>query len=88
MSGSTHSDQLAVIHVEGMHCHSCEKLIQRAVNQVEGVREVEVDFNSGLASVLFDSSLANVRQLVQAIQSAGYQTGNFTTQRADPIGQS
>jgi uncharacterized protein len=88
MSSTTRSDQLAVIHVEGMHCHSCEKSIQRAVSQIEGVQEVEVDFNSGLASVLLDSSIANVRQIIQAIQSAGYQTGNFSTQQANPIGQS
>src|ERR1700722_19200658 len=49
-------DQLAIIRIEGMHCHKCEQTIQRAMLRHEGVHEVEVDFASGQASVLFDRS--------------------------------
>ena len=74
-------DQLAIIRIEGMHCHKCEQTIQRAMLRHEGVHEVEVDFASGQASVLFDRSAVDVKQLVQSIQDAGYRTTGVTQKR-------
>ena len=56
-------DQFALIRIEGMHCHKCEKAIQKSMLQHPGVHEVEVDFASGQASVLFDSQRVTVKQL-------------------------
>jgi copper chaperone CopZ len=67
------ADQLAVIRIDGMHCHRCEVRIQKALSEIPGVHEAEVDFNSRQASVLFDRAGVNVKQLVQAIQEAGYE---------------
>lgn len=73
MAHDISADQLAVIRIEGMHCHRCEVRIQKALAQIAGVHEAEVDFNSGQASVLFDRSQTGVAQLVQVIGDAGYQ---------------
>ena len=64
-------DQLALIRIEGMHCHKCEKAIQKSMLQHPGVHEVEVDFASGQASVLFDSKRVSVKQLTQSVSEAG-----------------
>ena len=78
MSTDVSRDQLVLIRIEGMHCHKCEQAIQRALQKHPGVHEVEVDFNSGLASVLFDRGRVNVGQLIESVNQAGYQTAGFT----------
>ena len=60
-------DQLALIRIEGMHCHKCEASIQKALSANEGVHEVEVDFASGQASVLFDRGSVTVKQLMKSV---------------------
>jgi copper chaperone CopZ len=71
-------DQLAVIKIEGMHCHRCEQSIQKALASQPGVREVEVDFPSGQASILFDKDRVSVRQLMDVVTDAGYRASGFT----------
>lgn len=65
-------DSLLVTHVDGMHCHRCEEAIVKAVSALGGVREVEVDFATGQASVLFDSRKVTAHQVIAAIEEAGY----------------
>jgi copper chaperone CopZ len=76
-------DQLALIRIEGMHCHKCEKSIQKILSALAGVHEVEVDFNSRQASVLYDRSAVTVSQLMETINNAGYHATGFTQQQAD-----
>ncbi len=78
MSHDVGSDQLAVIKVEGMHCHRCEQSVQKALEQFDGVHEVEVDFPTGQASVLFDKSAVSVAKLMEAVNQAGYRAAGFT----------
>src|SRR5262245_30710347 len=81
------SDQLAIIRIEGMHCHRCDQTIQKALLQHPGVHEVEVDFRSGQASVLYDDQQVKVKSLTAAISDAGYRVTGFTQRNADPASQ-
>jgi copper chaperone CopZ len=83
MSADVARDQLAVIRIEGMHCHKCEQAIQKALVSHPGVREVEVDFNSGQASVLFERGSVSVSGLMEAVNAAGYHATGFTQGQAD-----
>lgn len=78
MADDVARDQFAVIRIEGMHCHKCEESIQKALTAKPGVREVEVDFASGQASILFDQGSLTVKDLMEAINSAGYHASGFT----------
>jgi copper chaperone CopZ len=71
-------DQLAVIRVEGMHCHHCEQSIRKSLSSHQGVHEVEVDYNTGQVSVLFDPKNIVVRQLMESVTQAGYQATGYT----------
>jgi copper chaperone CopZ len=82
------NDQLAVILIEGMHCHTCEKAIQRALLKNAGVHEVEVDFNSGQASVLYRRGAVTVKQLMDTVSQAGYKATGFTQSHADQASHS
>ena len=77
------ADQLAIIRIEGMHCHKCEQTVQRSLMQHDGVHEVEVDFNSAQASILYDHGQVSVKTLADAITEAGYKVNGFTTRHAD-----
>ena len=83
MSSDVGRDQLALIRIEGMHCHKCEQRIQKELSRLPGVFEVEVDFNSGQASVLFDRSAVTIGQLMEAVNTAGYHAAGFTQGAAD-----
>jgi copper chaperone CopZ len=83
MSPDVTRDHLAVIRIEGMHCHKCEQGIQKALLKHPGVHEVEVDFASGQASILFDRDQVNVKNLVESINSAGYRAVGFTQGEAN-----
>jgi Cu+-exporting ATPase len=78
MPADVSRDQLAVIKIEGMHCHKCESTIQKALLAHSGVHEVEVDFASGQASVLFDRGSVTVKQLMASVNDAGYRATGFT----------
>jgi len=85
MADDVGRDQFAVIRIEGMHCHKCEQSIQRTLMTHQGVREVEVDFPTGQASILFDRDSVNVKQLMESINQAGYQATGFTMGQAGQL---
>ena len=89
MSMDVGRDQLVLIRIAGMHCHKCEQTIQKTLSRLPGVHEVEVDFNSGQASVLFQPNAVSISELMQAVSDAGYQATEFTTpQQAGHAGAS
>jgi copper chaperone CopZ len=71
-------DQLALIRIEGMHCHQCEEAIHKVLSAKPGVHEVEVDFNSRLASVLYDPGSVQISELMAGVNEAGYEAVSFT----------
>ena len=87
MSADVSRDQLALIRIEGMHCHKCEQTIRKALTQYPGVHEVEVDFPSGQASVLYDRDAVTVRQLTDSVNEAGYHVTGFSQQNPDQTTQ-
>ena len=82
MADNVGADQLVIIRIEGMHCHRCEQAIQKALTRRDGVHEVEVDFNSKQASVLYDHDKATIKDLTDAVTEAGYHVTGFTTRNA------
>ena len=78
MAEDVGGDQLVIIRIEGMHCHKCEVAIQKSLTRLPGVHEVEVDFNSGQASVLYDREQVTVKELTDAVTEAGYHVAGFT----------
>ena len=83
MSHDVGKDKLLLIKIEGMHCHKCEAAIRKAIAANPGVHEVEVDFPSRQASVLFDPSSVSVKDLTQAVTGLGYKVTGFHQSNAD-----
>ena len=78
MSADKQPDDFVVIRIEGMHCHRCEQAIQKSIKRLPRVNEVEVDFPTAQASVLFDPKMVAVADLMTAVTQAGYKTAGFT----------
>ena len=87
MSHDVAGDQLVIIRIDGMHCHKCEQTIQKALKEYPGVHEVEVDFPSKQASVLFEPSSVTIPQLMQSVNQAGYSAVGFTQRNVPPAPQ-
>jgi copper chaperone CopZ len=78
MAKDVGGDQFVIIRIEGMHCHKCEQAIQKSLTPLPGVHEVEVDFNSAQASVIYDPQQVGVKELTEAVTEAGYHVAGFT----------
>ena len=76
-------DHLVLLQIDGMHCHRCEQAIQRALGSFAGVREVEVDFPSGQASVLHERGSVSAEQLMAAVNDAGYRAKSYIERTFD-----
>ena len=78
-------DHFVVIRIEGLHCHRCEQAIKKQVQTCAGVSEVEVDFASGQASILFDPQQISIPQLMEKIKETGYKPTGFTESHEDSV---
>ncbi|RUO61896.1 heavy metal translocating P-type ATPase [Pseudidiomarina insulisalsae] len=58
------------LQLTGMSCAGCAKSIERALHEVNGVTEVNVNFASEVAAVKGQN--LNAKVLVEAVQGAGY----------------
>jgi len=61
-----------LLHVSGMSCGHCTKSVHNALESLEGVKSVEVDLDSGIATVNYDPSSTSVETMKETISQAGY----------------
>jgi formate dehydrogenase gamma subunit len=73
--GKKESTMLSTIKVKGMSCQHCVMSVSKALGQLEGIKDVQVDLAKG--EVRFDNpkEIASNR-IEKAIQDAGYQVVN------------
>ena len=71
-----------VLPIEGMTCASCVNRIERFVNKVEGVSQVNVNLATERASISFDPAATSVVELRAAVRAAGYEVREDPTEAA------
>lgn len=59
--------------IKGMHCASCVILLERALKQVDGVRDANVNLATTKATVVFDPQKVTDKHLESAVANVGYQ---------------
>ncbi|MFQ5640386.1 MAG: heavy-metal-associated domain-containing protein [bacterium] len=64
--------QKVKLDVQGMTCSGCVVGVESALSKVDGVKKAEVDLGAKLAEVQFDPEVAQVEQLVDAVNKAGF----------------
>ena len=60
------------LQISGMTCAGCVRSIERAVAAVPGVARAEVNLATGTASVEYEAPLADVSDIREAVERAGY----------------
>lgn len=61
------------INVSGMHCKSCEMLIDDALTELDGVNSVKSSHEEGTVSVDFDDKKINLTKIKSVIKDEGYE---------------
>ena len=59
------------IKIKGMHCKSCEKLIQDSVSKIKGVKSVDISYETEIGEVTFDDK-TNISEILKVIEEQGY----------------
>jgi copper ion binding protein len=62
--------------VKGMTCASCEEHVKHAVNELEGIVNVEASFESAKAEVKYDETKTSKDAIEKAINATGYKVVN------------
>lgn len=60
-------------NVNGMGCVGCSKTVQNTLQDLEGVKDAVVDFETKVANVEYDQDKVSVNELQAAVSDAGYE---------------
>ncbi len=60
------------VQIEGMHCASCVSRVEKALLQLDGVSDAQVNLVSQRAKLFLDSSRVTADSIKKAVEDAGY----------------
>ncbi|NWG47372.1 MAG: cation transporter [Alphaproteobacteria bacterium] len=66
------ASRTATFAVENMTCALCPVTVKSAMERVNGVRSVEIDFGARTATVVFDPAVTSIDAIAAASTNAGY----------------
>ncbi len=69
---SGESDRTVVLEIEKMTCATCPITVRKAMQQVDGVKFVDVDYERKLATVVFDEDRTTPEAISQASTDVGF----------------
>ncbi|PKP77123.1 MAG: heavy metal transporter [Alphaproteobacteria bacterium HGW-Alphaproteobacteria-3] len=77
MSAQSASTQVATVEtrtfaIENMTCALCPVTVKKAMQGVDGVSSVDIDFDAKTATVAFDPAVTNADTIAAASTNAGY----------------
>ena len=63
-------ENTSYIKVSGMQCsYSCAGKVNTVVNKIEGVKDVSVDFEKGIATVVYDDKKLKTGDIMENLRS-------------------
>ena len=66
------SNESVTLNMQNMTCSMCKFTIKKALQDVDGVQKVNVDYDNKIAAVSFDAQKTNTEALIKATTNAGY----------------
>lgn len=69
---SEESQREILMPISGMTCASCANAVQRAIGKLDGIKEVNVNYATEKARVVYDSSQTRISEIKNAVTKAGY----------------
>jgi Cu2+-exporting ATPase len=83
---SGHFKEAALI-LEGITCAACIWLNERHLKQLNGVREVAINYASQRARIIWDERVIKLSQILAEIRKLGYHAHPFSAQQQDVLRQ-
>jgi len=69
------------LHITGMTCTNCQSRIEKKLRSASGVQNAQVSYNSGQASVTYDSNITSIAELIAAVDKLGYKATTSNKQQ-------
>ncbi len=66
------AEQTVSMNIERMSCALCPVTVRKAIERVDGVQHVDVDYDAKTATVTFDDSNTTTAEIAQASTDVGY----------------
>ena len=73
----------AFLRIDGMHCSSCEILINRLAENIDGIFFAQSSYATSTAKVIFDPAIISEGELPEALSATGYRV-RFSTDEVPP----
>lgn len=73
-----------VLKIEGMTCTSCEMLIEKALNKLDGVVEAKAIYSSSSVFITYDANVLKLEQIIGTIEKLDYKVLNKSEAEAVP----
>ncbi|PIE89815.1 MAG: copper-binding protein [Acidobacteria bacterium] len=64
------------LQVQGMTCNHCKMAVEKSLQQVEGVTQVDVNLERGSVQIQYDAQKTGKDQLEAAIDDTGFDVAN------------
>lgn len=71
-SSSEKNIEKITIKTKGMHCVSCERLIEESLKGIDGVIRVKSDYVSEKTMIEFDKNKTDINEIKKSIEKLGY----------------
>lgn len=72
VSAFADTPQVAVVDLRNVHCYACLNTVKKALQNVPGVQDAQMDLDKKTATVKFDPAKTNIEALTQATAKAGF----------------
>ena len=66
------ASDMVTLEIPTMNCSICPITVTKALEKLDGVADVEVDYPSKRATVTFDSSSVTIQDLISATTDSGF----------------
>ena len=67
-----HEARSLAMNIEGMVCAvGCAAIIEKNLNQTEGIKEAKVDFETKKATLIFDANILSASEVKQVVLKTG-----------------
>jgi len=66
------AEQSVILSIPGMNCPVCPITIKKSLQQVDGVKSVNVSYESKTALISYDDKHTDIKSLLKATENVGY----------------
>ena len=68
-------DKYLTLPIKGMHCRSCELMIEEKLKEIAHIKSVDVSYRDSKATIYYDGSEPDVKNITKVIAETGYEVG-------------